>query len=444
MCWSTFTLGDIFARLSRKRGLRWLALYHDPASVVTAVNMRSLNSLVTDSAAASSSWGSGSRVINGTLNVLPDGRKLRPLAALFGDAGWRRGLVTTTEITHATPAGFAVSVESRGSAEEIARQYLDRRVEILLGGGMKYFSGAQRSDKWDLYGAYRSAGYTVCRKAAELEDAPLDRPVLGTFAEGHLPFSLDRDHDPELRRTVPSLAGMTRRALRQLAPADHFLLQVEGGRVDHACHANDIAAAVHDLVAFDEAVEVVLEFQRRVPETLVVITTDHGTGGPALNGMGAKYGESSPLFAHLPKARCSFEALLPRLPKEPSAVSLDRLLREATGYEAPEAKLRQLADFLAGKWTPLFEGLNGRGQQFGAFLANYYGVSWTSGAHTADYVPLLATGPGAERFRGWQQNTDIFRHYTDLAGIDFRNPQTPLLAECGPAADEVEPEAWPV
>ena len=68
--------------------------------------MRSLNSLVTDSAAASTSWGSGSRVKNGTLNILPDGRRLRPLCTVFGEAGWARGLVTTTEITHATPAGF--------------------------------------------------------------------------------------------------------------------------------------------------------------------------------------------------------------------------------------------------------------------------------------------------------------------------------------------------
>lgn len=444
MCWSTFSMGDTFAHLSRQRGLRWLDLYHDTGSVVSTVNMRSLNSLVTDSAAASSSWGSGSRVINGTLNMLPDGRKLRPLAALFADAGWQRGLVTTTEITHATPAGFAATVKSRGSAEVIARQYLDRRIEVLLGGGRKFFDPARRKDKWDLYGAYREAGYTVCQTADELAAAPLDRPVLGTFASGHLPFSVDRDHDPALRREVPALAEMTRRALRQLERSDRFLLQVEGGRVDHAGHACDIGAAVRELVAFDEAIEVVLEFQRRQPDTLIVITTDHGTGGPSLNGLGSKYGNSPALFQHLLNTKMSFEALLPRLPKRLTTRNVGRLIEEANGYRVPEAKLKALLAFLDKAWTPLFDGMNGRNQQFGQLMANYYGVSWTSGAHTSDYVPLLARGPGAERFRGFQQNTDIFRHYTDLAGIDFRNPEVPLLAECGPAADEVEPAGVPV
>jgi len=76
--------------------------------------------------------------------------------------------------------------------------------------------------------------------------------------------------------------------------------------------------------------------------------------------------------------------------------------------------------------------------QLGQLQANYLGVGFTSGAHTADFVPLLALGPGAERFRAFLQNTDVFHHYLALAGIDFRNPTVPLLAETGPSAADVE------
>lgn len=443
MCWSTFTMGDSFSHLKRKRGLRWLELFHQEGATVTTMDMRSLNSLVTDSAAASSSWGSGSRVVNGALNVLPDGRELVPLCSLFKDAGWKRGLVTTTEITHATPAGFAATISSRGNAQTIARQYLDRRMDLLLGGGHKFFDAARRGDKQDLYAAYREAGYTVVRNAGELAAAPLEARWLGTFASGHLPYTIDRDHDPSLHKKVPALADMTRRALERLGGEEHFLLQVEGGRVDHACHACDIATAVHDLLAFDEALEVCLDYQRRVPETLIVLTTDHGTGGPSLNGVGSGYGQSSPLFANLLNARRSFERMLPSLPKEPTADALGALIEDGTGFEVPDPKLSGLLAFLDKKWRPLFDGMNGTEMQFGQLLGNYYGVTWTSGAHTSDYVPLLACGPGATRFRGFQRNTDVFRHYTDLAGIDYRNPELPLLAECGPSASEVEPAVLP-
>jgi len=100
----TLTCADLFSQLTRKRPLAWTQLWKNPAARTALMNTRSLNSLVTDSAAASSAWGSGSRVVNGAVNVLPDGRLLTPLYALLAGAGWKTGLVTTAEITHATPA----------------------------------------------------------------------------------------------------------------------------------------------------------------------------------------------------------------------------------------------------------------------------------------------------------------------------------------------------
>ena len=433
----TLTIADYFSHRARGRGLRWFELYQNPAAQTAFVNMRSLNSVVTDSAAASSSWGSGSRVKNGMLNTLPDGRKLRPLYALFDEAGWKRGLVTTTEITHATPAGFATNAQ-RDEAQSIAAQYLQHKVEVLLGGGRKFFDPAQRKDKRNLPADYRAAGYTVMNQAAELDAAPLDRPWLGTFSSSHLPYTIDHLASAKLQKEVPTLAAMTRQALKKLSREDRFILQVEGGRVDHAAHANDIAAAVRDSVAFDEALEVCLEFQRREPDTLLVITTDHGTANPGLNGTGSSYSKTNPLLADLPKAKASFEEMATRLGKQPTPGKLQSVIHEGTGYKVPDAKAVFLASFFAKKGLALYDTMNSVTCQMGQLMGNYYGVGWTSGAHTADFVPLLALGPGAARFRGFLQNTEVFRHYLALANIDYRNPEVPLMAECGPSASEVE------
>jgi alkaline phosphatase len=460
MSLGTLTCADHFARATRGRGLAWTQLYGNPAAQAALVNMRSLNSLVTDSAAASSSWASGSRVKNGALNLLPDARELRPLCTLFGEAGWARGLVTTTEITHATPAGFAANVDDRGKGETIAVQYLERRIEVLLGGARDHFEAAKRKDKRDLLADFAAQGYAVCRTRAELDAAPLDQRWLGVFATGHLPFTIDHMADAKLTATVPTLPEMTRRALKRLENAPHFLLQVEGGRVDHAAHNSDAAAALREQVAFDEAIELCLEFQREQPDTLLVITTDHGNSNLGLNGMGDKYGKSSQLFAHLQRVKKSLPEILSALKRAadaPGAVEikladgsstreiysveprrLAEVIGDATGYKVPAHKAILFARYLLNQEQPLYDQMNSPITQLGQLLANHLGVGWTGNSHTGDYVPLVAIGPGAEHFRGFLQNTDVFHHYLALADIDFRNPEVPLLAECAPSAVEAE------
>lgn len=439
MSMGTLTCADYLSHLTRKRGSTFLKLFQDPAAHAAWVNMRSLNSIVTDSAAAASSWGCGSRVMNGVLNVLPDGRNLRTLYQLFGEAGWKRGLVTTTEITHATPAGFAANQNSRGEADEIAEQYLERKIEVLLGGGQKFFDAAKRKDKKDLKAEYRQRGYVVAESAAELHAAPNDKPLLGIFADSHLPYTIDHQRDAKLLATVPTLARLTEAALDRLARHEHFILQVEGGRVDHGCHSCDAAAAFYDQIAFDEALDVCLQFQKRSPETLVIVTTDHGNGNPGLNGMGKDYADSVPLFANLQRVKHSFGPILDGLKKAANETEAREFLADATGYKAPAEKIAQFMPFLQKKGKAIYDSMNSDAAQLGQLLGNYLGIGWTSGAHTGDYVPLIAVGPGAERFRGFIDNTDVFKHYLALAGINFRNPEVPLVADSGPSASSVEP-----
>ena len=457
MSLATLSCTDQLSRKVRDRGLSWLDLTRRPGAANGLMDVRSLNSLVTDSAASSSAWGSGSRVLNGALNVLPDGRKLRTLDQIFGEVGWKRGLVTTVEITHATPAGFAVNTDNRGTSDDIASQYLDLRIELLLGGGSQFFDPANRKDKRDLQQDFIKAGYALLPDRDALLAAPTSQSWLGIFRKSHLPFTVDHRNDPKLLAAVPTLAEMTSSALRKLEREEHFLLQVEGGRVDQAAHLNDAAGTFYDLIAFDEALDVCLAFQQRHPDTLVIVTTDHGTGGPSLNGAGTDYNRSIPLLHNLAKVKSSHGEIIRQIQgmanfegeaykeegKEsqtlPGAAQVIEIIRAATDYEPSARRAGKLVEFFSRKGDALYDLMNSGTAQLGQLMGNYIGIGWTSLNHTSDHVPIVAAGPGAERFHGFLQNVDIFRHYTQLAGIDFKNPEVPLMAECGPSAAAVEP-----
>lgn len=433
MSMGTFTCADYLAQQVRGRGLVWAELLNRQGVVNALMNMRSLDSQVTDSAAASSSWGSGSRIANGGVNQLPDGRNLKTLYEILGSVGWKRGLVTTTEITHATPAGFATSVAKRGMGEEIAEQYLERGVDVLLGGGRKHFDSSMRKDKKDLYAAYKAKNYSVLQSKADLEKAPLEKPWVGTFSDSHLPYTVDYIHDTDLQKKVPTLLEMTDRALKKLGRSDRFILQVEGGRVDHACHTCDAIGAFRDQIAFDEAVEKCLEYQKQHPETLLIITTDHGNGNPGLNGSGPGYSGSPVLFANLKEATASFSVMLDRMGKTPTTEQIRKVIGEATGYKVPASKVEALIPFFERKGDPLYGLLNSVVAQLGQLMGNHWGIGWTANMHTADYVPLTAIGPGAEKFSGFIQNTDVFHHYLAFAGVDFKNPVMPLMVDSSEA-----------
>ncbi len=492
MSLGTLTCADYLSHHLRRRGLAWMELFRTPQARGGLMNMRSLNSMVTDSSAASSSWGSGSRIVNGVLNQLPSGKNLITLYELFAGLGWKCGLVTTTEITHATPAGFAASLDSRDNGALIGAQYLQRKVDVLLGGGQKFFDPKRRQDKRDLKSEFAEAGYQVMVGAPDLAGAPVDKRWLGIFSDSHLPFTIDQQADARLQASVPTLAVMTRRALEWLGRHDHFILQVEGGRVDHAAHNCDAPAALRDMIAFDEALDVLLEFQQQQPDTLIVVTTDHGNGNLGVNGSGKAYGQSSPMFEKVAGVKASFAEILRQLRQQPpegavleedqkedeappsngdtkaevkaampeqaeaaketpaaaaktkakdyvpTVKEIQEIIGGATGYKVSNRRVEWFQAYLAKKGSCLYELMNSDVAQLGQLLANHIAVGWAGNVHTADYVPVTALGPGAERFEGFIQNVDVFRHYTQLAGIDFKNPEEPLIAASGPEAADVE------
>ncbi|MEW6249743.1 MAG: alkaline phosphatase [Planctomycetota bacterium] len=438
MSFGVLALLEPFARQVRGRGACWTDLLGQPGVTHGLFETHAHNTLVTDSAAASTAWASGVRVANGALNIRPDRTELAPIGRLVRDAGRRVGLVTTTTITHATPAGFVAIQANRDDEHLIAPQYLER-VDVLMGGGSKFFEPAQREDKRDLRGEFAARGYALWNSRADVLGRERPAKVLGLFASGHLPYTVDQRHARDLSERVPTLAEMTQAALEVLEAAPHgYLLQVEGGRVDHAAHNNDAAAALWDLLAFDDALAAVLAYAARRPDTLVIVTSDHGTANPGLNGMGGGYRESTRCFERVARASASFEACLGRwraTRPAPAGAELRDAVKSALGVELEAAELELLHEGLAGRLPaePNRQHANHVGL-LGQLTGNHHGIGWTGVSHTADYVLVTALGPGAERFGGLLKNTDVYLHMAELWGITHRNPPLDAGAAAQPQA----------
>jgi alkaline phosphatase len=413
-------LAEAFSQLTRKRGTGWWRLFNDPAAARGLMDTASANSLVTDSAAASSAWGGGQRVNNGAINTSPQGKAIQPIAAVLKKSApaTRIGLVTTATVTHATPAGFAASVAKRADENDIAIQYLER-VDVILGGGSGFFDSAMRPDKRDLRGDFTKAGYGIASDRTELL-AARDKKLLGTFTRGHLPFSIDRDHDAKLAARVPTLAEMTDAALsRFLEDGNPFLLQVEGARIDHAAHLNDIGALLTDQLAFDDALAKVLALTAGRDDILIVVTSDHGNANPGLNGMGMGYAESTQRFQRIARFKASHERIFAdwNKLKGGDVPQLAGLVESALGLALRNEEAAALHDILSQRkvveWNHLLakpEGL------LGQFTGNHTAIGWTGTTHTADTTLVSATGPQAARFSGIVKNTDVFSHLVEMLG----------------------------
>jgi alkaline phosphatase len=259
---------------------------------------RSSNSLVTDSAAGATAFSCGQKSYNGAISVTPDHSPCGSVMEAAKRAGYTTGLVVTTRITDATPACFASHVRTRAMEDQIADQLLGngplgRSVDLMLGGGRCHFlpntiAGGCRADGRDLIQQADEHDWTYISSRKDFDALHLGSsvklPLLGLFSPTDIPFEIDRRHvDAE----YPSLEEMAKTALRALGDATKdsdqgFFLMIEGSRIDHAGHNNDPAAQVHEVLAYDKAMQAVLDFiEKDDTEGLMVATSDHETGGLA-------------------------------------------------------------------------------------------------------------------------------------------------------------------
>jgi alkaline phosphatase len=295
--------------------------------VTGLVDVRSLSGPVTDSAASATAYATGAGTRNKTVGMDGDGAARCNLLELARAAGWATGVVTTATILDATPASFLAHVPTRSNSRLVARHIAESGVSVLLGGGREAFAPPDGCP--ECLDALRGKAHLLeDGRALEAVTSKRDRrPVIGLFAQSSLALAAKQD---------PSLAKMTAAALTLLEQrGPSFVLIVEGALTDDLSHQRaPLELLQAELRAFDAAIVRALEFQKRHPDTLVLVVSDHETGGLAL----------------LPNA-------------------------EGGGVKA--------------HYAPPPPGKDAE--------------------HTAQWIPLFASGPGAEEFSGLRTNAEVGR-----------------------------------
>lgn len=391
--------------------------------------------LITDSAAAGTAIATGTKTYNGAISVGLDKKNLKSVLSYAQDEGKATGIVTTTRVTHATPAVFISNNPDRDLENSIALDESDSGVDYLTGGGYRYFVGknnteglkSKRTDDLDIVDMMSEDGYKTFISEDETDDflnyeAQKGDKILGLFAYSHLDYAIDCSNQP-------TLAQMTEKGIDLLSMDDDgFFLMVEGGRIDHACHANDAVSAIDDTLAFNDAVQVAIDFYNKDPQnTLIIVTGDHETGGLTLGFAGTHYDSA---FDTLSKQNKSYENYSNnefakyKASHNVDSCSLFDLKGDLSRYfglsDLSEDENASLAAAL--KRSVSGEVLIGTNNQdyllYGGYepfvmevthiLNNRAGIGWTSYSHTAVPVATFAQGPCSDQINGVFDNTDLF------------------------------------
>jgi alkaline phosphatase len=254
-------------------------LHIDRMPVVGLIRTHAADKLITDSASSATAYATGVKTNNRMISVTPSGERLYTVLEGARDRGKSTGLIATSSITSATPACFAAHVKSRSNARIIAKHLIENKVNVILGGGKYFFvpdPADAKNDHPNLIERGKNMGYTFIETREELMNVDTDY-LLGLFQMKAL-----TTFDPE-----PSIAEMTQTAIDILSKdTSGFFLMVEGSQIDSASHSNEPAYTIRQMLLFDQAVEVAMNFALKDQNTLVIITADHETGGMAINGGG--------------------------------------------------------------------------------------------------------------------------------------------------------------
>lgn len=293
---------------------------------VGLINTSSAKHKITDSAAGATAFSCGEKTYNGAIGVNSDSASIPNIVEILSEKNYNTGIISTSSVTHATPAGFYAHVKSRGLQDKIAEQLVISEIDFFAGGGVKYFSN--RNDSLDLMKSLSENDFIV---NTDLESTILSRENKYGFllAEGGMPTMLESRGD--------FLPDYTKLALDYFDRSDEsFFLMVEGSQIDWAGHEMNADYLIAEVLDFDKTVGVAMDYAIKDQNTLVIVLADHETGGFTLAINNGNYAEIKPEFA-------------------------------------------------------------------------------TSG-HSSTLLPVLAFGPGAENFKGFYQNNEIFHKILTVVG----------------------------
>lgn len=365
------------------------------------------DSAVADSAPAGTAYAAGVRTsdkfvgVGPKADVLPvletpaEDMRHRPLANVLEGAkllGKSTGLVATSRVTHATPADFAAHVPNRKMENEIMEQLVHQDIDVVMGGGRRHLlpkdQKGKREDGEDLTKILLARGYAMPKKAEELA-AVKSGKVFAMFAGSHMTAEIDRK---ELAPNDPDLAAMTAKAIELLSNNPKgFFLMVEGSQIDWADHANDPGHLLSDTLAFDDAVRVALDFAKKDKDTLVLVASDHNTGGMSIGNYSTSSNYSQmkleTLLDPLKKMKRSVGAMWDRLGEEKTPEKIKAEVAESWGMDiSDEEALRILEVSKQYEADPSYA--------IGEVLCpNHTLIGWTTHGHTGGDVPFFSYGP---------------------------------------------------
>ena len=384
---------------------------------------------VTDSAAAGTALATGNKTQNGTIGMKQDLQtEVSSVAVWAKNKGCRVGVTTSVSVDHATPAAFYAHDPSRGSYYKIGTDLYKAGFDFYAGSD---FIDPNNKDNKDgnsenLYTMAEKNGYTIARGYKDYlkKCKKADKMILFQSEKASekdrtaIPYAIDRTKDDL------TLADITRSAINFLSKdlSKGFFLMVEGGKIDWACHSNDAATAFHEVADMDEAVKVAYEFYSQHPdETLIVVTADHETGGFVL-GTGA-YKLNLQVLKNQKVSESGFTRILNELRKKynnnVSWEKVQQALKENFGFwdkvklneKQEERLLAKYNDTFKGKEAKLEKSEYAQDEPLAAeakrIIDEIALVGWTSGGHSAGYVPVFAIGAGADLFQGIIDNTEI-------------------------------------
>ena len=371
----------------------------------------SANSNVTDSAAAGTALACGFKTNNGSIGILPDGTTVPSIAEIAAMNGIKTGIVVTCRVTHATPASFYGHVLSRSDENTLAEQLVESPLDVVFGGGWRHFipEGGKRKDNKDLIAAAKDNGFDYITTREEMLSYSGDR-VLGLFASSHLSPASERSG------SQPMLDEMVAKALEILSKdGKPFFLMVEGSQIDWEAHGNDVYGVWKETMEFDRAVKVALDFLAEDPNTLIVVTSDHETGGLALSTGGYTF--------DIEKLR-GYTKNTDWLASQSGGdyEKLRELVKTHCGAELTDEDIAYIKEESTKSSYGFANGI-------GRVLSTKAQIGWSTFDHTGGPVPVFAFGSGAEHFTGVFDNTELPRLIAHLAGYPMSYPvyTVPLL-----------------
>lgn len=370
------------------------------------------HTVVTDSAAAATALSTHIKTYNGAIAVDHDHKPLTTMMEIAKGKGMATGIVATAQINHATPAAFMAHNKTRKAYNEIANDYVDNKVDgkfvadLMFGGGISYF---ERKDR-NLANEFKTAGYQYANNWQDFKNIN-KLPAMALLSPVGFPSALDTD--------VPQpLAQMTDKALTLLGKEKQgFAIMIEGSQIDWCGHANDVACAMGEMQDFDNAIRVAKAFVDKHPDTLLVITADHETGGLSLGSKGVYAWKRDVIKGVKQTAATLAKTLVQASPEQLASVWQAQTSLKLTDAEwaALTANVAAIKPAFNGKdWSKEEDVLEAQAELLEPLAKNikqlvdqYSQTGWTSGAHTAIDVPVMAYGAGAAQFAGFQDNTQI-------------------------------------